>query len=241
VDTPNPHAAGADRTGNADTDAGSGQTEDVGDPTIPVRLVILGRQGSGKGTQCALLVAHYGTVHVSTGDMLRAAVAEGTEFGQEAGTIMARGDLVPDEVMVGIVAERLAKPDIQAGGVLLDGFPRTPAQADALAQILGVRGLTAAINLHVPVEVCRARMLSRGRSDDVPEAIDRRLALYEQQTAPLIAWFEGRGLLDVVDGLGSEDGVLGRLVSAIDARRFSTRRPESAGGDSATDSVGRPW
>jgi adenylate kinase len=210
------------------------------DTMLPVRLVVLGRQGSGKGTQCALLVAHFGTVHVSTGDMLRAAVAEGTALGRQADAIMVRGDLVPDDVMVGIVAERLAKPDIQAGGVLLDGFPRTPAQADALAEILGEQGLTVAINLDVPVEICRERMLSRGRSDDVPEAIDRRLALYEQQTAPLIEWFENRGLLEVVDGLGTEDAVLGRLVSAIDARRLTSGTANEAGGDAATGGVGRP-
>ena len=184
-----------------------------------LRLVILGRQGSGKGTQCAQLVGHYGTVHVSTGDMLRAAVAEGTELGRKADALMKAGELVPDDVMVGIVGERLAKPDIQAGGVLLDGFPRTPAQAEALEAMLGAKGLTAAVNLDVPVAVCRERMLGRGRTDDTPEAIDRRLALYEEQTAPLIAWFEARGLLVTVDGLGTEPQVFDRLTKAVDARR----------------------
>jgi adenylate kinase len=185
----------------------------------PLRLVILGRQGSGKGTQCARLVDHYRTVHVSTGDMLRAAVTEGTELGRKADALMKAGELVGDDIMVGIVRERLAKPDVVAGGVLLDGFPRTPAQAEALEAMLGDDGLTAAINLDVPVEVCRARMIGRGRADDTPEAIDRRLALYEEQTAPLIAWFQDRGLLVAVDGLGTEEQVLGRLTGAIDDRR----------------------
>lgn len=185
----------------------------------PVRLVILGRQGSGKGTQCARLVAHYGTVHVSTGDMLRAAVAEGTELGRRADEIMQRGDLVPDDVMNGIVAERLAKADIRAGGVLLDGFPRTAAQAEALEGILGDDALTVAVNLDVPVAVCRERMLGRGRSDDTPEAIDRRLANYEAQTAPLLQWYGERRLLETVDGLATEDEVFARLVAVIDARR----------------------
>jgi adenylate kinase len=185
----------------------------------PIRLVILGRQGSGKGTQCARLVDHYGAVHISTGDMLRAAVSEGTELGLRARAIMDAGELVSDEIMNGIVAERLAKADVQRNGVLLDGFPRTPAQADALEAILGPGGLDAAVNLDVPVEVVKERMASRGRVDDTPEAIDRRLDLYEKQTAPLIDWFQSRGLLVVVDGLGTEEQVFGRLVRAIDARR----------------------
>jgi adenylate kinase len=187
--------------------------------TRPLRLVILGRQGSGKGTQCARLVAHYGTVHVSTGDMLRAAIAEGTELGRKADAVMKAGNLVSDDIINGIVRERLAKPDIQAGGVLLDGFPRTPPQAEALEAMVGAGGLDAAINLEVPVAVVKERMLLRGRADDTPEAIARRLSLYEQETAPLITWFADRRVLVEVDGLGTEDEVFARLVTAIDARR----------------------
>ncbi|MEO8692494.1 MAG: adenylate kinase [Acidimicrobiales bacterium] len=183
-----------------------------------LHLVILGRQGSGKGTQCLRLVEHYGTLHVSTGDMLRAAVADGTELGKKAETIMNAGGLVSDDVMVGIVAERLAKPDIKQHGVLLDGFPRTVGQAEALEGIVGKHGIAAAINLDVPVSVVTERMLSRGRTDDTPEAIARRLSLYDEQTAPLIDWFEARGVLVTVDGLGSEDQVFARLRAAIDAR-----------------------
>jgi adenylate kinase len=183
-----------------------------------LHLVILGRQGSGKGTQCLRLVDHYGTLHVSTGDMLRAAVAEGTELGKKANAIMNDGGLVPDEIMNGVVAERLAKPDIKKRGVLLDGFPRTVVQAEALERIVGKGGIDAAINLDVPIAVVTERMLSRGRTDDTPEAIARRLSLYQEQTAPLIAWFDDRGVLVTVDGLGTEDEVFARLRAAIDAR-----------------------
>jgi adenylate kinase len=183
-----------------------------------LHLVILGRQGSGKGTQCQRLVDHYGTLHVSTGDMLRAAVAECTEMGKKADILMKRGELVPDSVINGVVAERLAKPDIKQHGVLLDGFPRNLAQADALEGIVGKGRIDAAINLDVPVAVVTDRMLKRGREDDSPEAIARRLALYDEQTAPLIAWFSDRGVLVTVDGLGTEDEVFARLRAVIDAR-----------------------
>ena len=185
----------------------------------PPHLVILGRQGSGKGTQCLRLVDHYGTLHVSTGDMLRAAIAAGTDLGRKAEPLMKAGELVPDSIMKGVAAERLAQPDIKKCGVLLDGFPRTVAQADALERILGKGGIDAAINLDVPVAVVTERMLKRGREDDTPEAIARRLALYEEQTAPLVEWFEDRGVLVTVDGLGTEDEVFARLRAAIDARR----------------------
>jgi adenylate kinase len=187
--------------------------------TRPLRLVILGRQGSGKGTQCARLVAHYGTVHVSTGDMLRAAIADGTPLGKQADEVMKAGNLVSDEIIIGIVEERLAKDDIRTRGVLLDGFPRTPNQADELEKMVGDGGLDLAINLEVPVEVVKARMLLRGRSDDTPDAIERRLALYVRETAPLLEWFADRDILVEVDGLGTEDQVFARLVAAIDACR----------------------
>ena len=180
-------------------------------------LVILGRQGSGKGTQSAMLVDKYGCVHVSTGDMLRAAVEAGTQLGREAEAIMAAGDLVPDDVMCGIVGERLAEPDIVEHGVLLDGFPRTPAQADALLDMVGADGLDAAVNIDVPVVEVTQRMLDRGREDDTREAIGRRLELYEAQTAPLLSWFEEHGLLHTVEGLGTPEEVFGRLVSVIDS------------------------
>ena len=183
-----------------------------------LRLVILGRQGSGKGTQCARLMESFGPVHVSTGDMLRAAVATGTEFGRRAEAIMDAGELVPDEIMNGIVAERLSADDVVKRGVLLDGYPRTPVQAEALEEVLESAGthLDLALNLEVPIEEATRRMLDRARADDTEEAILRRLALYETETAPLVAWFEKRSLLITVDGLGSEDEVFQRLRGAVE-------------------------
>ena len=185
-----------------------------------VRLVILGRQGSGKGTQAERLVANYGAVHVSTGNMLRAAVAAGTELGVQAKAVMEVGDLVGDDLINGIVAARLTGSDVVEHGFLLDGYPRTPDQATALEGFLAEVGtpLDAAVNLDVPVDEVTARMVARGRADDTEEAIRRRLDLYESETEPLLAWFTQRGLLDVVDGLADEETVFGRLTSVIDSR-----------------------
>ena len=185
-----------------------------------VRLVILGRQGSGKGTQAERLVANYGPVHVSTGNMLRAAVAAGTELGLQAKALMEVGDLVGDDLINEIVAERLAADDVVEHGFLLDGYPRTPDQAAALEGFLTEVGapLDAAVNLDVPVEEVTARMVARGRADDTEDAIRRRLDLYESETEPLLAWFAQRGLLDVVDGLADEETVFRRLTSVIDSR-----------------------
>ncbi len=181
------------------------------------RIVILGRQGSGKGTQCAMLVEQLGIIHVSTGDMLRAAVAAGTELGQKADAIMKAGELVGDDIMNGIVAERLAEDDIMEHGVILDGFPRTTAQADALEQILADQGveLDMAINIDVPLEEVTARMMARGREDDTEESIARRLELYEEQTAPLLDWFADHDKLVIVDGVGTEDEVFARVSGVL--------------------------
>jgi len=151
--------------------------------------------------------------------MLRAAVAEGSELGQAASAVMKAGGLVSDDIMNGIVAERLAKADIAERGVLLDGFPRTADQAETLESILADLGrpLTLALNLDVPVDEVTHRMVARGRSDDTEEAIRRRLALYEEQTAPLRSWFDARGLLATVDGLGSEEQVFERMQEAIES------------------------
>ena len=178
-------------------------------------MIILGRQGSGKGTQAVRIAETYGVVHISTGDMLRAAVADDTELGRQADQVMKAGGLVSDEIMNGIVAERLEKPDVVNGGFLLDGYPRTPGQADALLSFVGDR-LRLALNLDVPVEVVTARMVARGREDDTPESIARRLELYEAETSPLLAWAEDRGILTVVDGMGSVDEVFDRIRCVID-------------------------
>jgi len=183
-----------------------------------LRLVILGRQGSGKGTQCLRLSESYGTIHISTGDILRAAVATQTELGKKAKLIMDAGDLVPDEVINGIVAERIEMKDVLESGFILDGYPRTSAQAQALEGELLSKGLSLdlAINLEVPVDEVTQRMLDRSRADDTEEAIIRRLGIYENETAPLLKWFEERNNLVVVDGLGTEDKVFSRLQNVID-------------------------
>ena len=185
-----------------------------------LRMVILGRQGSGKGTQSLRIAEQFGCVHLSTGDVLRAAVDAGTELGQQAASIMNAGGLVGDDIMIPLVAERLAQDDIMAGGVLLDGFPRTAEQANGLEAMLAKleQQLTVAINLDVPVEEVTQRMMARGREDDTEDAITRRLGLYEEQTAPLLDWFAERGLLATVDGLGEEDEVFARLRGVIDER-----------------------
>ncbi|MPY92701.1 MAG: adenylate kinase [Acidimicrobiia bacterium] len=183
-----------------------------------LRAVIFGRQGAGKGTQSARLSAHYGAPHISTGDMLRAAVSEGTEFGRKADEYMRGGNLVPDDVMIGVVRERLAKPDAVEGGFLLDGFPRTLGQSEALLDITGDDGIDVVIDLDVPLDVVTARMKGRGRADDTDEAIARRLELYEKETGPVLAWFERRGKLVTVDGVGTEEEVFARLSAAVDRR-----------------------
>lgn len=217
------------------------------------RLVMLGRQGAGKGTQCVRLARHYVVPHISTGDMLRAAVKQGTEFGRRAKEFMDAGELLPDEVIIGVVDERLDRDDTRNRGFILDGFPRTVAQAESLEKIAAPRGIDLVVNLDVPVDVVLARLASRRvcvdcganystteppardwtcdlcggtviqREDDTEVAIRRRLDIYEQQTAPLIAWFADRDLLETVDGLGSPDEITARLVRAIDRRRDERR------------------
>lgn len=181
------------------------------------RIVILGRQGAGKGTQSTLLVDEFGLIHVSTGDMLRAAVSAGTDLGKQAEAVMNAGELVSDEIMNGIVAERLAEDDIMEHGVLLDGFPRTTTQADALEAIFSGQDveLDGAINIDVPIDEVTERMMARGREDDTAEGIARRLELYEEQTAPLLAWFAERNKLIVIDGLGNEDEVFARVRGVV--------------------------
>jgi adenylate kinase len=213
------------------------------------RLVLLGRQGAGKGTQCVRLSRHYVVPHISTGDMLRSAVKEGTEFGLKAKAVMDSGELVSDDIMGGVVRERLDSDDTRGRGYILDGFPRTVPQAVLLDEITSDDPLDLVIDLVVPTEVVLERLAARRvcsdcganysvdsppkygwvcdncggeviqRADDTPEAIQKRLDLYERETAPLIAWYSDRKLLAEVDGLGPQDDVTSRLVAAIDERR----------------------
>ncbi|MFV0525789.1 MAG: adenylate kinase [Acidimicrobiales bacterium] len=182
----------------------------------PIRLVIFGRQGAGKGTQCQNLVERYGVIHISTGDMLRAERAAGTELGERAGKIMDAGGLVGDDIMIPVAANRLAEDDARAAGFVLDGFPRTIEQAEGLLDALGTDQLHAAVDLEVPIDEVMARMKARAREDDTDEAIAQRLALYEEQTRPVLDFFADRGMMRVVDGLGTETQVRDRLFTAVD-------------------------
>lgn len=213
------------------------------------RLVMLGRQGAGKGTQCTRLSRHFVVPHISTGDMLRAAVKEGTAFGRKAQEYMSAGELLPDDIIIGVVEERLLKDDTRNRGYILDGFPRTLDQAESLAEITADQPLDLVIDLAVPTDVVLVRLASRRvcvdcganyavqsppkhgwvcdhcggdviqRDDDTEEAIKRRLDIYEAETAPLIQWYQAQGLLMVVDGDGDTDEVTARLIRAIDSAR----------------------
>ncbi len=186
---------------------------------MTVRLVLLGRQGSGKGTQGTRLAAHFQIAHISTGEMLRNAIKLGTPVGKVVKDIIDQGRLVNDELMGSLVKGRLGEADARTRGYLLDGFPRTLPQAHALDEIARARPINVVIDLEVPRDIVLARLSARlaveNRADDSPEAVERRLAIYEEQTAPLIAHYRKQGVLAAVDGVGSPDEVFARLVAAI--------------------------
>jgi adenylate kinase len=214
-----------------------------------VRLVVLGKQGAGKGTQCVRLSHHYVVPHVSTGDMLRREVKAQTNFGQRAKKLMDDGELISDDLIMEMVASRLTERDTRARGFILDGAPRTMAQAEQLDEILDPDRLDLVIDLEVPTSVVLKRLASRRvcvdcgtnysvtsppsvnwtcdvcggevvqREDDTEEAIRRRLELYERATAPLLERYEGSGLVAHVNGTGPADVVTRRCVLAIDERR----------------------
>ncbi len=193
-----------------------------------MRLILLGPPGAGKGTQAQHLVAKYGLVQLSTGDMLRAAVKAETPLGHQVKDIMARGALVPDDIVVGIVEERIEQPDARKG-FILDGFPRTVAQAEALDRMLKKHGLAleAVIELRVDetalirrIENRIAEMTARGESlrpDDNQEVLHRRLAAYREQTAPLIAYYRQHGVLNTVDGMAPVADVAAEIESVLAA------------------------
>ena len=210
-----------------------------------IRLVVFGRQGAGKGTQCKRLAQHYAAPHISTGDMLREAVAEGTDFGRKAKEYLDNGQLLPDDIMLGIIEDRLHKDDVLEHGFLLDGFPRTVGQAETL---LSLEPIDLALNIEVPEDLVLRRVFARRvcakcghiyttedasavsgvceicggevnqREDDTPDAITARLDAYATKTLLAVAWFDSKGLLLTVDGLGTPDEVSQRLIAAIDAR-----------------------
>ncbi len=217
--------------------------------TEGVRLVMLGRQGAGKGTQAIRLAQHFVVPHISTGDMLRAAVAAGTEFGLRAKSVMDGGGLVGDDIMIGVVDERLNESDTTKRGYILDGFPRTVPQGESLEAITNSRPLDLVVDLEVPEDVVLDRITKRRvcktcghiysvdappkngwicdvdggeviqRADDTEEAVRKRLDLYAAETKPLVPFYEARNLLVEVDGLGTTDEVFARLLTAVESRR----------------------
>jgi adenylate kinase len=180
------------------------------------RLVLLGKQGSGKGTQAENLAGHYRITHLSTGDLFRAAAEAGTPRGLEAKQYMDRGELVPDETVIGVVEESFERDNTPSRGFILDGFPRTQPQALELTRILGHRTLDVVIDLEVSDDVALQRMLARGREDDTRETIARRLELYREETEPLCDYYRDLGLLAVIDGSGEIDDITGRVVAVVD-------------------------
>ena len=213
------------------------------------RLIILGRQGAGKGTQCVRLSRHFVVPHISTGEMLRGSVRERTSLGLMAKKIMADGGLVGDDVMIGLVRERLGAADADTRGYILDGFPRTIDQADALDEITIGKRIDVVLDLNVPREIVLERLSSRRvcqdcgtnytasgvdpdpwicevcggdvkqRADDTPDSVNRRLDLYEEQTFPLIKHYGDQNRLVVINGIGQPDSVFDRLVKAVESSR----------------------
>lgn len=187
------------------------------------RLLIVGPQGSGKGTQGVRIAEAFGIPVVSTGDVFRANVAEGTELGVQVKEIIDAGRLVPDELTSAVVRDRLSKADA-ADGFLLDGYPRNLGQVMHLDEFLGGRdeSLDAVIALVVPreesIERLRKRAVEQGRADDTEEVIANRLAIYESETAPILGVYGTRGLVDEIDGVGSLDEVTERIFAALEAR-----------------------
>ncbi len=209
--------------------------------------MLLGKQGAGKGTQAERLARHFGIPRISTGDMFREAVEQGTEAGMKAKEFMDAGELVPDDVVIGIVEERLSADDASEGFVL-DGFPRNAEQARALDKVLAQRGVDVAIELAVPTDIVLRRLASRRccvrcgaiysiekppkddwtcdvcggnvvqRQDDTEAAIKRRLAVYAEQTEPLVAYYMAQDKLAPVDGTGEPDAVTARLLQGIESR-----------------------
>lgn len=191
-----------------------------------MRLVLLGAPGSGKGTQADRLKSTLEVPHISTGDLLRAAVAAGTPLGLKAKAVMDAGQLVSDDIMLGMIEERLTQDDA-GNGFILDGYPRNLSQAQALNELLARlrQPLDAVVKLEVPAEEiigrCEIRFKAQGRADDNPEVVGKRLEVYAEQTAPVAGWYAERGMLKVVDGVGPLDEVSQRIMDALSSARMA--------------------
>ena len=220
---------------------------------MPLDLIFMGPPGAGKGTQAARVAPLHRLAHIATGDMLREAVRDGSELGLVAKEIMARGDLVPDDVIIGMFRERLSAPDTD-GGFILDGFPRTLVQAEELEQVLTDHPLDLVLNIEVPTDTILHRIAGRRvcvncgasyhvtnrprvdwtcdvcggdvvqRDDDTEDAVTTRLEVYARQTVPIIHFYEKLGKLVVVDGVGEGPEVQERLIKEINGR-FRPGRP----------------
>lgn len=188
-----------------------------------MRIVLLGAPGSGKGTQATLMAEKLGLPHISTGDLLRAAVREGSEVGRKVKQVIDRGELVSDDIMLGLIEERLAKPDAQ-GGFILDGYPRNLAQAEALEGLLERLGkpLDEALQIDVDPELVIERVSKRaeleGRSDDTEEVVRNRMKVYAEQTAPVIEFYARKGVLSRVLGEGNIEEVFQRIKGVLQIR-----------------------
>ena len=179
-----------------------------------MKLLFLGPPGVGKGTQAVKVAGVLGLAHISTGDMFRRHMAEGTPLGKRVSRIMARGDLVPDALTIEMLTVRLVQPDA-ADGHILDGFPRTLPQARALDEAIGVDALDAALVLEAPADVLVERMLARGRADDTEVSVRRRLAVYQTETAPLIGFYLARDIVVRVPGMGEIKAITDRILGAL--------------------------
>ena len=188
-----------------------------------MRIVLLGAPGSGKGTQAALLAEELGLPHISTGELLRSAVKAGTELGLQAKVVMDRGELVSDEIMLGLIEERLSQPDV-AGGFILDGYPRNIVQAEALDVLLDrlEQPVDEALQIDVDVDMVVARIAKRaaeqGRSDDTEETARKRMEVYAAQTAPVVDYYGNKGVLSRVLGDGSIEEVFQRIKGVLQMR-----------------------
>jgi adenylate kinase len=194
---------------------------------MPLDVLLLGVQGSGKGTQAKRIASDYGLAHIATGDILRAAMAAGTPLGLRVKPIYDAGELVPDELMIALIRERLQSEDAK-DGFILDGFPRTMPQADALDEMLAEidRPLSVVFELQVPVETAIERLSKRaaqeGRPDDTPDAIAKRIELYHQETEPLVSHYRLAGNLVGIHGDRPENDVFAEIQEALDQARVAT-------------------